>query len=481
MASISELQFLIPEIVIGLMICVVLLAVCFPQRPGSFLVYGLTQFGYLLAFAASLALLGADEQRLMAGNFVIDNFTDVARPITLALAMIATLYAQVHLLTHNNERGEFYLFGLFAVLGMLVVITAGSLLTMYIGIELMSLSMYVMIAYDRGKTQSGEAAVKFFILSSLATGLLLYGFSLIYGATGHIMLIDIQKAILIGSDYRLLALAGVALVLVGAAFKLALVPFHFWIPDVYEGGNLASVAFIASVPKLAGLAILTRMLTESLSALIDAWQPVLLSLALLAIIFGNIAALTQTNIRRLLAYSSVGHMGFVALALSTGSATGYANALFYTIVYAVAALGIFGLLIEIDRRGTSTNLINELAALHKRFAHLAFLMLLLLFSMAGIPPLLGFFAKYGVIVEALHVNLLAPALIAVVGTVIGAFYYLRVVRAMYFDNTPPDSAPIACVCDPLQIRFMVWINALAVLILGLAAQPLVNMCLRVYI
>ncbi|MCA8836937.1 MAG: NADH-quinone oxidoreductase subunit N [Gammaproteobacteria bacterium] len=475
MTSYSELVYLIPEIIIGVMICVVLLAVVLPRQPGKFLAYGLTQLTYACALVAVVVLAGDEQLRLMGDSFIFDWFAGVGKAVTLILALVATVYAQTHLQTHNNERGEFYLFSLFAVLGMLVVISAGSLLTMYIGIELMSLAMYVMIAYDRDDSGASEAAIKFFMLSSLATGMMLYGFSLIYGATGHLSLDLIQQAILVGDSFEYLALAGLALVLVGAAFKLALVPFHFWIPDVYQAGNLASVTFISSVPKVAGLAIFIRLFTQGLSSLFDAWQPVLLVLAVLAIVFGNVVALAQTNLRRMLAYSSIGHMGFVVLALACGSLTGYAYALFYTVVYALSAVGIFGLLIEFDRRGGATVLINDLKGLQQRFAHLSFLILLLLFSMAGVPPLLGFFAKFGVIAEAVNVDMLIPALIAVMGSVVGAFYYLRVIRVMYFEPPAEEAPAIMCACDPIQIRILIWVNALAVLLLGLYAQPLINL------
>ena len=475
MTSYSELVYLIPEIIIGVMICAVLLAVVLPRQPGKFLAYGLTQLTYACALVAVVILAGDDQHRLMGDSFIFDWFAGVGKAVTLILALAATVYAQTHLQTHNNERGEFYLFGLFAVLGMLVVISAGSLLTMYIGIELMSLAMYVMIAYDRDDAGASEAAIKFFMLSSLATGMMLYGFSLIYGATGHLSLDLIQQSILIGNSFQYLALAGLALVLTGAAFKLALVPFHFWIPDVYQAGNLASVTFISSVPKVAGLAIFIRLFTQGLSSLFEAWQPVLLVLAVLAIVFGNVVALAQTNLRRMLAYSSIGHMGFVVLALACGSITGYAYALFYTVVYAISAVGIFGLLIELDRRGGATVLIDDLKGLQQRFSHLSFLILLLLFSMAGVPPLLGFFAKFGVIAEAVKVDMLIPALIAVMSSVVGAFYYLRVIRVMYFEPPAEEAPAIMCACDPVQIRILIWVNALAVLLLGLFSQPLINL------
>ena len=474
------LHFVLPEIIVGTMICVILLAVALFDSTHKFLAYGLTQLTYGVSGVALILAMEDGSHILLSGTFIKDPFADIAKLFTLLFAALSALYAQTHLQTHQNEKGEFYVLSLFAVLGSMVVISANSLLTLYIGIELLSLSLYVMIAWDRKSNLATEAAVKFFVLSALATGILLYGCSLIYGATGSLNLDEIRQITLIEKDFEYLLLAAVILTLVGAAFKMALTPFHFWIPDVYQGGNLASVTFMGSVPKLAGLAIFIRLFAQGLSSYVEQWQSLLLILALLSIVFGNVVALSQSNFRRMLAYSSIGHMGFVVLAVACASTLGYSYALFYTISYALTAVGIFGLLVELDRRGVGTHEVVDLKGLQHRHKFLSFLLLILLFSMAGIPPLLGFYAKFSVIVQVLNVGWVVPAIVAVVATVIAAYYYLRVIRMMYFEEVDSEQASPVCACDPFQIRVAVWVNALAVLALGLFAQPLLDWCLAVF-
>jgi NADH-quinone oxidoreductase subunit N len=373
-------------------------------------------------------------------------------------------------------RGEFFVLSLFATLGMMVMISAASLLLLYLGLELLSLSLYAMVALRRDSAVATEAAMKYFVLGALASGLLLYGMSMIYGATGTLDLAAIAQKIQTGQANASILVFGLVFIVAGLGFKLGAVPFHMWVPDVYHGAPTAVTVMIGSVPKLAALAFVLRILVEGLGApaLLAEWQNMLAILALLSMAVGNVTAIAQTNLKRMLAYSTIAHMGFMLLGILAGTKDGYSAAMFYAVVYALMSLGAFGMILLLSREGFEADSLDDFKGLNQRDRWYAFLMLLLMFSLAGIPIMLGFWAKLAVLQAAFAAGYTALVVAAVILSLIGAFYYLRVIKLMYFDD-PVDATPITAGADQ---RALITVNGLAVLVLGIVPGWLLALCQR---
>ena len=399
------------------------------------------------------------------GMYIADGISQFAKIVVYF--GVATLF--VYAKPYNQQRqmfyGEYYILAIFAVVGMNVMISAGHFLTAYIGLELLSLSLYAMIALRRHYVQASEAALKYFVLGALASGILLYGISMVYGATGSLNFADILSKTQAGEVNGWLLKLGIIFIVAAIAFKFGAVPFHMWVPDVYQGAPTSVAAFVGSVPKIAATVFAFRILVSGLSLEKGDWQLLMAALAALSLGLGNLAAIMQTNIKRMFAFSTVSHMGFILLAF-VGGVLGIQAALFYALAYIAMSLGGFGVLMLLSRADKECEQIADLAGLNQRNAWYAFTMLLILFSMAGIPPLMGFYAKFAVLqalVGSEYVWAIGLAVFAVIMSLVGAFYYLRVVRVMYFENADDDSEIHA----PMMVKLVLSANALLLLIWGI--------------
>jgi NADH-quinone oxidoreductase subunit N len=363
---------------------------------------------------------------------------------------------------------------------MMVMISASHLLTIYLGLELLSLSLYALVAIDRDSARATEAAMKYFILGSLASGLLLYGMSMVYGATGTLEIGGIAQSLYQGTANKNVLVFGLVFLVAGIAFKLGAVPFHMWVPDVYHGAPTAITLFIASAPKLAAFAMTLRLLVYGLFDLAEQWQDMLLILALLSIAVGNLAAIAQSNLKRMLAYSGISHMGFMLLALTAGvvgpdkhfALNAYSTGLYYVVAYVLMTLGGFGMILLLSRAGYEAEDLEDFKGLNKRSPWFAAMMMVLMLSMAGIPFFIGFFAKFSVLLAIVDVGKVWAAVVAVLFSLVGAYYYLRVVKLMYFDP-PVDSAPIQATID---VRILLSANGLAVALFGLFPNAIMMLC-----
>jgi NADH-quinone oxidoreductase subunit N len=468
----TELLPIVPEIAILITACLVLVVDLYLKERDKGINHGITLIGLLVAIALAGLVGGGAPTLVLGGNVIRDMLGDVLKVFVLIVALLAFVYGRPWLRDREMLAGEYYVLGLFAVLGMLVLIAANSLLTVYLGLELLALSLYALVAFDRDSKPGSEAAMKYFVLGALGSGMLLYGMSMIYGATGSIELGAVAKAVSEqGIESRILVF-GIVFLVIGIGFKFGAVPFHMWVPDIYEGAPTPVVLLLASAPKMAAFALAIRLLVDGMGALHPDWQGMLLILAVLSMALGNLLAIAQTNIKRMLAYSTISHVGFLFLGLLAGSAQGYASAMFYAIVYAIMAAGAFGILIILSRQGFDAQNLDDLKGLNDRDSWYAAMMAILMFSMAGVPPTVGFMAKLLVLEAVVRVDLLWLAVLAVVFSIIGAFYYLRIVKLIYFDK-PTTEAPVL---TSGGVRVAMTINGLAVLLLGLFPAALLGLC-----
>lgn len=418
-----------------------------------------------------------DGQRhvVLSGAYVQDQMGDVLKISLLTIALFAFVYAKDDLRSRGLMRGEFYVLALFSIIGMMIMISANSFLSLYMGLELLALSLYALVAFD-GESKAGpEAAMKYFVLGALASGMLLYGISMIYGATGLLDFQGVAGAVASGGADQKVLLFGLVFVLIGIAFKFGAVPFHMWVPDVYQGAPTAVVSLLGSVPKIAAFAMAIRILVEALGGLHmgwEGWQGMLIILAVISIALGNLVAIAQDNIKRMLAYSTVSHVGFIFLGILAGTDKGYSAAMFYAITYALTAAGGFGILILLSRKGFVAENLHDLKGLNYRSPWLAGMMMLIMFSMAGVPPTVGFFAKLFILDAIVNIEMVWLALVAVFFSIIGAFYYIRVVKMIYFDK-PITQLPLEASWDA---RVAISINGLAMLLLGLFPASLFTLC-----
>jgi NADH-quinone oxidoreductase subunit N len=453
----------LPELFLLTAASIVLVVDLFVSDERRTLTYGLS----LLSLVGTLAVLGVssghDAVHVFDGNFVRDPMADALKAAILVIALPVFVYSYDYLATQRLARGEYFTLGLFAVLGMLVMVSADSFLTVYLGLELQALCLYALVAFDRDSKQGAEAAMKYFVLGALASGMLLYGISMIYGATGAIDFPSVHQVLAAGRGEEAVLVFGLVFVVIGIAFKFGAVPFHMWVPDVYHGAPTAVTLFISSVPKIAAFALAMRILVDGLGVLHEDWQGMLIILAVLSMGLGNVAAIAQDNIKRMLAYSTISHVGFIFLGILAGTGEGYSAAMFYAVTYAAMAAGGFGVLILLNRNGFEAEELHHLKGLNERSPWFAGMMLLVMFSMAGVPPMVGFFAKLFVLDAVISVGLTWLAIVGVFFSIIGAFYYLRIVKLMYFDK-PVDAEPLALVSGT---RAVLTVNGLAMLLFGL--------------
>lgn len=438
--SALQVDLITPEIFLCAAACVILLIelITKPQRPCA-VAWPLTVVSLLVG--AWLAFSQMDQAATLGlnGLIIADPMSALLRGLTCVVTAVALFYARAYSEAREVWRVEYLILALFGVVGMMTMIGAAHLLTLYVGIELLALCLYGMIAMQRDAVEAAEAAMKYFILGALASGLLLYGMSLLYGLTGTLSLSEISSSTLThlapGSLPLMLA---IVMVVAGLLFKLGAVPFHMWVPDVYEGSATGTTLYLSAVPKLAAFAILYRLLFQGLGGWLEIWQDVLLVAGILSIGLGNIIAIAQTSLKRLLAYSTISHMGFLLLGFASGSSSGFAASMMYAVVYSVTTLAVFGGMLALSRAGFESDQLDDLRGLNRRNPWLAFLMLIVVFSLAGIPPTAGFFAKLLVLQAALEAGFIEIVIAAVLFAVVGAFYYLRIVKLMYFDDPRPD-------------------------------------------
>jgi len=478
----------LPEVLLLIGACVLLIVdLRARESKGRAASYYLAQ-GVLLACAVAtlgILLLGGGRQYyLFSGMFVSDAMGSILKLAGYAAVSVALVYSRSYMSDRGLLKGEYLTLLLFALLGMMIMMSANSLLTIYLGLELLSLCLYAMVALNRDSAVSTEAAMKYFVLGALASGLLLYGMSMIYGATGSLTITEIAGRIA-GSQAvggaRALLVFGLVFVVAGLAFKLGVVPFHMWIPDVYHGAPTAVTLVIGTAPKLAAFAMAIRLLANGLLDLAGDWQQMLAILAVLSMAIGNLSAIAQTNVKRMLAYSTIAHMGFMLLGLMSGVVGGnslnapeaWSAAMFYTIVYVLMSLGAFGMLLYLSRAGVECESLDDFKGLNRRSPWYAFVMLVMMFSLAGIPPTAGFYAKLAVLSAAVAAGQIGLAVVAVLLSLVGAFYYLRIVKLMYFDE-PRDAAPVE---GHAEMQGLLSINGVAVLALGVFPQWLMGLCL----
>jgi NADH-quinone oxidoreductase subunit N len=434
--------------------------------------------GVLLAAACMVAAGTGGQGTVMHDMFIRDGIADVLKISLLLVSATAMGYMWTFMRERGLYKGEVPVLVLFATAGMMLLVSAGNLPMVYVGLELLALASYALVAIDRDSSLSSEAAIKYFVLGSLASGMLLYGMSLLYGATHTLDLATIHGAAgaLVGDD-RVLMLTGTVFLVVGIAFKFGAAPFHMWLPDTYHGAPTPITLFIGSAPKLAAFGMTYRLLETGLAPAGDQWHLMLGALAALSLVIGNVVAIAQTNLKRMLAYSTVSHVGFLFLGFAGGGPEGYSAAMFYAISYAIMAAAGFGAIVMLSRNGFEADRIDDFKGLNARSPWMAALVLCIMASMAGVPPFLGFWAKLAVLRAAINGDMLWLAIVGIVFAVIGAFYYLRVMKVMYFDE--PAGEPIQVRPGrPLQVVFS--INAISLLVLGFAWSPLMAWCQRAF-
>lgn len=472
-----------PEIFLLMMASIILLVdVYLPDRLRhvTYVLSQLTLLGCALLTVLVVQATGGETAYTFDNMFVGDLMAHVLKLVIYLTVSACLVYSRLYLADRNLLHGEFFVFALFATLGMMVISSANHLLVLYLGVAVMALSLYAMVGLNRDSPVSTEAAIKYFVLSALAAGLLLYGMSMLYGATGQLELRAIANVIAAGEANQMVLVLGLVFLVAGIGFELALVPFHMWVPDVYDGAPNAMTVFIGSAPKLAAFALAMRLLVDGMLPLAFDWQQMLIILAVLSLIVGNVAAIAQTNIKRMLAYSTMSHMGFVLLGLLSGvvegntfgAAEAYGSAMFYAIIYVLMSLGSFGMVLMLSREGFEADQLSDFKGLNKRSPWYAFMMLLLMFAMAGIPPTVGFYAKLAVLQPLIAAGHVWLAVLAVMCAVVGAFYYIRVVKLMYFDE-PEDTHAL----EPgFDMRVLMSANGLSMLVLGILPGPLMALC-----
>lgn len=469
----ADLQPLLPELFLLAMAGIILLVDTVLSPANRYVSYLLTLATLAGCTWLTLPHLGAAPATALYGMFIEDPLAAVSKLVLYIAVAVTLTYARDYLKERNLYRGEFFVLALFSLLGMMVMISAYHFLMLYLGLELMSLSLYAMVALQRDSALASEAAIKYFVLGAIASGMLLYGMSMIYGVTGTLYLGQMRSLLQASALPSLPLVFGLVFLVAGMAFKLGVVPFHMWVPDVYEGAPTAVTLFLGSAPKLAALVFVLRVLVWGLEPLFIDWQQMLIILAILSMAIGNITAIAQTNLKRMLAYSTIAHMGFMLLGVLAADRVGYGAALFYAIAYLIMSLAAFGMILLLSRAGFESDRLEDFKGLNARNPWLAFLMLVTMFSMAGIPPTVGFYAKLAVLEAVVDQGYVWIAVTAVMFSLIGAYYYLRVVKLMYFDN-PEQGAEISAGAD---MRLVLSVNGLALLLLGILPAPLMNLCL----
>ena len=468
----TDLFSAMPEIFVLCMAMFILLLDLFLKPGNRIIIYILSQLTLIGALFITAYTHTPSVGYAFNSMFVDDALADVLKIMIYISAFVMLVYTRSYITLRGMFRGEFYALVLFAILGMMIMVSGQHFLTLYMGLELLSLCLYALVALDRDNARATEAAMKYFVLGALASGMLLYGMSMLYGATGSLNISEVSAALLTGVQDKPVLVLGLVFIVAGLAFKLGAVPFQMWVPDVYEGSPTAVTLFIASVTKLAAFAFMMRLLIQGLYVLAIDWQGMLIIMAVLSITIGNITAIAQANLKRMLAYSTISHVGFLLFGFLSASLNGYASSMFYISAYVIMTLAGFGIILLLSRKGFEAENLDDLKGLNQRSPWFAFLMMITMFSMAGVPPTLGFYAKFTVLQAALQAGFIWLVVFAVLMAAVGAFYYLRIVKLMYFDE-PQDHTPIA---NNLEMNVMLSLNALALLVLGLMPQGLMEIC-----
>ncbi|HQU80625.1 MAG TPA: NADH-quinone oxidoreductase subunit NuoN [Azonexus sp.] len=470
-----------PELFLAFMALVILMIDLTVKDRRRTLTFALTQLTLVGCAVIQLGTSTGDVVYTFSNMFVDDLMADLLKLFLYMTVIMVLFYSRAYILDREvMNKGEYYVLALFATLGMMVMISANNFVTIYLGLELLSLSLYAMVAMNRESVTSTEAAMKYFVLGALASGLLLYGMSMIYGATGSLEITGIAERLYGGGVNKSVLTFGLVFLVAGLAFKLGVVPFHMWIPDVYHGAPTSVTLFIGSAPKLAAFAIVMRLLVNGLITMAQDWQAMLVILSVLSMAIGNLAAIAQTNLKRMLAYSAISHMGFMLLGITTGVVGGdarfalnaYSSAMFYVVAYVLMSAGTFGMILLMARAGFEADNLDDFKGLNKRSPWFAGIMMMLMFSMAGVPFFIGFFAKFAVLQAVVAAGYMWLAIVAVLFSLIGAFYYLRVVKLMYFD-APLDESPLTAALD---MRILISANGLAVALLGIFPQVIMSLC-----
>ena len=461
----SELLFALPELFLLSAIAIILLFDLFISDRLKHITYYLSQLALLLTGFLAFNLIG-ESAIIFSGTFVLDTLGSTFKVFILAFAIIALAYTRHYLKVHDLLRNEYFILALMSILGMLIMVSGHSLLTLYLGLEIMSLSLYALIATARDRTAAIEAALKYFVLGAIASGLLLYGMSMIYGISGSLNIAQISNfasAATLGSQQTLILNFGLVFLVIGVAFKLGAVPFHMWVPDVYQGSPTSVTMFLSSVPKIAAVAILIRLLIDGLGSLQHYWSDLFMILAILSIAIGSLVALNQTNIKRMLAYSTISHIGFVLLGFVTGVVDGYGAAVFYVLTYILMSLAAFGVIIALNKNGFEADQISDFQGLSKSSPWLALIMLVVMLSMAGVPPFIGFYSKLFILQQVVAEGYVLLAVLAVIFAVISAYYYLQIIKTMYFS----DKDKSIVIYAPLDMKVLLSINGILILLVGL--------------
>lgn len=465
-----QLSVILPEIIIALSAMFILLVDLYIKDPEKKIIYALSQLS-LLVTAIIIAKQSLESTQIVFnGMYISDNLASYLKLLSLISSSIVFIYAKPFLQKRSLLSGEYFSLSLFSLLGIMLMISGNNLLIIYMGLELLSLCLYALVAINRDNLLATEAAMKYFVLGALASGLLLYGMSMIYGITGSLDLNYIASEINQSNISPSILAFGLVFIVVGIAFKFGAVPFQMWVPDIYQGATLPMTMMISSVPKFASVALLIRILFHGLESSVEDWQQMLLIMALLSMLIGNIAAIAQTNIKRMLAYSTISHVGFIFFGFMSGTVNGVSASLFYVTCYALMSLAAFGSIIILSNKDKDFELIDDFKGLSHRNPTIAFLIMLTMLSLAGIPPTVGFYAKFSVLQAAIDANIIWPTIIAVIFALIGMYYYLRIIKIMYFDK-PLSMKKIVVSRESVALLF---INSGSLLILGLSPKYLMS-------
>lgn len=470
----TELVLILPEATLLTLACAVLLIDAFAGKATPAATFWCAVLSCLVVLAQVTSYVPEAATFGFAGTFRVDVMGTVLKAFLLVLVIVSFFYAREYFAKRQTEiQGEYYPLALFATLGMMILVSANSLLTIYLGLELLSLSLYTLVALQRDSVIASEAAMKYFVLGALASGMLLYGMSMLYGVAGTLDLSELLIKVSNLEEQRVLLTFGLVFLVVGIAFKLGVVPFHMWLPDVYQGAATPVTQFIGTAPKLAAFGMAMRLLVDGLWGLAEHWQQMLIILSILSMGVGNLLAIAQRNFKRMLAYSTIAHMGFLLLGMLSATASGYAASMFYVNIYALMSMGAFGTIILLVSARSESDQLSDLAGLAKRSPWFAFILLILMFSMAGVPPFGGFWAKWFVLKEVIVADYVWLAGLAVMFSLIGAFYYLRIVKLMYFDEAETPQ-PISASAD---LKLVLSVNGLVVLVLGIVPGALMSVCI----
>lgn len=472
----TDLIIALPEVVLLLASSAVLLISLFVGRASEAVTYWLSLI--TLFAVATLIYFAQDQSRSFAfgGTYINDELSNAIKIFVCVTVAVVFLYSRPYLVQRTHAKPEFYILGLFATLGVLVMASAHNFILIYLGLELLSLCLYALVAYVRDSNDASEAAIKYFVLGAIASGILLYGMSILYGISGTLDLAELNRYLENAGEFNIPLIFALTFIVVGVAFKFGAVPFHMWVPDVYQGAPVAITLFIATAPKFAAFVMAIRLLSDGLQEMLVDWQGMLIILAVLSLIFGNVIAIAQTNIKRMLAYSTISHIGFILSGFLSGEDFGYAAAFFYTVIYVLMAAGAFGVLVLLSSQNKEVDKLVDFKGLSKSKPWFALIMLLLMFSMAGVPLTVGFYAKLYILQSLIHNEMLWLAILAIVMSIVGAFYYLRVVKYMYFDEVDEKLSTQ----HSMLAQTVLSINGLLIVVLFIFPNALLNYCIQVF-